>query len=83
MEIITSLENKKIKNLSKLLQKKYRDEENKFLVYGDHLVLEANNSGILMEVLLTEDYDCDLDIPKTYVTYEVLENIGTNEKIVF
>ncbi len=75
MEIITSLENKKIKNLSKLLQKKYRDEEDKFLVYGDHLVLEANNSGVLMEVLLTEDYDCDLDIPKTYVTYEVLKKL--------
>ena len=65
MEIITSLENKKIKNLSKLLQKKYRDEEDKFLVYGDHLVLEANNSGVLMEVLLTEDY----------VTYEVLKKL--------
>ncbi len=85
MEVITSLDNKKIKNLSKLLQKKYRDEENKFLIYGDHLIEEAYNAGILLEVILTSDYECDLDISKTFVSYEVLKkltNAANPQKIV-
>ena len=34
MEIIESKENKLIKSLKKLKQKKYRDNENKFLAEG-------------------------------------------------
>lgn len=75
MEVITSLDNKHIKNLSKLLNKKYRDIEDKFLVYGDHLVEEAYNSNILLEVIITSDYECNIDIKKTYVTYEVLKKL--------
>ena len=43
MEVISSLDNKKIKNYSKLLQKKYRDTDNLFIVEGEHLVKEAFN----------------------------------------
>ena len=50
MEIIKSLDNKKIKSLRKLKEKKYRDKEGLFLVEGIHLVLEAYKTNNLEEV---------------------------------
>ena len=76
MEIVSSLQNEKIKNLSKLLQKKYRDEEGKFLVEGEHLVEEAKKSGLLLEVIKCEDYLGDYDVPTTLVTYDVLKKLS-------
>ena len=76
MEVISSLENKKIKSLSKLLMKKYRDSENMFLVDGEHLVEEAYKAGVLLEVLKTEDCSCSVDVPVTFVTYEVLKKLS-------
>ncbi len=85
MEIITSLENKKIKNLSKLLIKKYRDQEDKFLVEGEHLVEEALKAGKLIEVIKTEEYEIDYEVPITIVTYEVLKKLSnsvTPQKVI-
>ena len=76
MEIVSSLQNEKIKNLSKLLQKKYRDIENKFLVEGDHLVEEAKRSGLLLEVVKCEDVLGDYDVPTTLVTYDVIKKLS-------
>ena len=74
MEIITSLDNKRIKNASRLLVKKYRDEEGKFLVEGEHLVEEAFKANLLLEVFECEDLDFKIDVPTTYVTYDVIKN---------
>jgi len=79
MEIITSLTNNKIKNLSKLNQKKYRDEENIFLVEGYHLVEEAYKSNNLIEILKTEDFDCDIKIKTTIVTYDIIKKLSHTE----
>ena len=79
MEVITSLENKKIKNLSKLLLKKYRDEEGKFLVEGEHLVEEALKAGVLLEVIKCEDYMNDFDVPTTLVTYDVIKKLSNTQ----
>lgn len=76
MEIISSLDNKKIKNLSKLLIKKYRDSENKFLIDGEHLVEEAYKCGLLLEVVMTTDCEIEMDVPTTYVTYDVLRKLS-------
>ena len=76
MEVISSLDNKKIKNYSKLLQKKYRDTDNLFIVEGEHLVKEAYQSKVLVEVIMCEDYDIDIDVPITYVTYEVIKKLS-------
>ncbi len=78
MEIITSLDNKHIKNLSKLLIKKYRDQEDMFLVEGEHLVEESFKSGNLIELIKTEDYERDFDVPTTIVTYEVLKKLSSS-----
>ena len=85
MEVIVSQDNKKIKNLSKLLIKKYRDSEGMFLVNGQHLVEEAYKKGILVEVIKTEDCDLNFDVATTYVSYDVLKkltNVETPQRIV-
>lgn len=76
MEVISSLQNERIKNLSKLLEKKYRDLEGKFLVEGDHLVEEAKKAGLLLEVIKCEDVLGDYDVPETLVIYEVIKKLS-------
>jgi len=85
MEVIKSLDNKHIKNLSKLLLKKYRDIEGMFLAGGEHLVEEARNSGCLVEVVRTEDYQGDFGVKEVVVTYEVIKKLSgsvTPQKII-
>lgn len=48
--MISSKDNQKIKWLFKLQTKKYRDQSNSFLVYGDHALEEARKNGFAMEV---------------------------------
>ena len=79
MEVVTSLDNKRIKNLSKLLIKKYRDEESKFLVEGEHLVEEAYKAGVLLEVVKCDDYIGEYDVPTTLVTYEVIKKLSNTQ----
>lgn len=79
MEIVTSLDNKRIKNFSKLLNKKYRDEEGKFLVEGEHLIEEAYKAGVLLEIIKCEDYIGEYDVPTTLVTYEVIKKLSNTQ----
>ena len=74
--MIESVDNKKIKNIRKLNDKKYRDQQGSFIIEGEHLVIEAYKTGNLEEVILCER-DIDLDIPKTYVTKNVMNTIST------
>jgi len=76
MEIISSLQNERIKNLSKLLSKKFRDLEGKFLVEGEHLVEEAFKSGLLLEVVKCEDVLGEYNVPTTLVTYDVIKKLS-------
>lgn len=75
--LITSLTNDKVKNMVKLQTKKYREEEQRFIVEGDHLISEAYKAGNLIEIYALENmlikYD---DIPVTYVTEEVMKKIS-------
>lgn len=54
MKEITSINNEYIKSLIKLKEKKYRNEQKKFLIEGYHLVNEAYNAHCL-EILLVND----------------------------
>ena len=82
MEIISSLQNERIKNLSKLLDKKYRDIEGKFLVEGKNLVEEAFKSGLLLEVIKCDDVLGDYDVQTTLVTYEVIKKLSLFKEII-
>ncbi len=84
--MITSLTNDKIKDLIKLNKSKYRNETNLFLVEGAHLVEEAKNLNLLVEVYtVSEDYDgilvSDAVMKKICNTNTVCPVIGVVKKI--
>lgn len=82
---IESLSNKKIKELNKLKTKKYRDQENLFLVEGYHLVSEAYNAGILKEVLVLKYNEVSFDCNIIYTTEEILKylsDVDTPQNII-
>ena len=74
--LYSSINNEKIKNLRKLNSKKYRDLNGLFLVDGEHLVLEAYNSGYLDELILLDGSSFNLDVKTSYVTLDVMKYIS-------
>jgi RNA methyltransferase, TrmH family len=77
MEIITSLQNSKVKQWVKYQLKKHRDEDGVFLAEGEHLVKEAQMAGILKEVMISGEVDFDLLVPKIEVTPEICKKISS------
>lgn len=75
--LITSVNNEHIKEISKLKEKKYRDETNMFLVETKHLVLEAYRAGLIKELILEQNEIFPIDVPTTYVSKEVLKKISS------
>lgn len=75
--VITSLENEKIKSLVKLQKKKYRDLDNKYLVEGEHLVIEADKAKVIEEIFVLENEDIKYDYKTTYVSYNVMKKLST------
>ena len=73
--IYTSVSNEHIKDIKKLNQKKYRDLNNKFIVEGEHLVLEALKNNLIEEVLVLEGNNYNFDVKTNYVTLNVLKYI--------
>ena len=53
--MIESVNNKYVKYLTKLNNKKYQDIEGKFLAIGEHLVEEARKTGFLEKAILLEE----------------------------
>lgn len=76
MNVITSLDNEKVKMLKKLQRKKYRDEYNLFIVEGEHLAIEAFRAGVLEELILEEGTDLPFPSPYGYYSREVLSKIS-------
>ena len=81
MEVITSLQNARVKKWTALHTKKGRDETGLFLVEGEHLIQEALKAGIL-ETLIT-----DSDNPFGFehviqVTPEIMKKISQNVSAV-
>ncbi len=61
MKMITSAENRIYKAAVQLKQKKYRDEQSKYLIEGPNLIREALNNGGEVEILICSgDYDQDV-----------------------
>lgn len=53
MQIIESVHNPKVKEWVKLHQKKYRQQQQQFIVEGEHLVEEALKAGVVQAVVTT------------------------------
>ena len=73
---ITSLQNQKVKYWVSLNNKKVRDQEQCFLIEGDHLVKEALKLGLVMETISTIDEDADY-----LVTEEIMKKISNQVSI--
>jgi len=54
MEIITSVQNQQIKKAKQLLEKKYRDETNTFLVEGYHILEELKETDLIVQVFVKQ-----------------------------
>ena len=74
--IYTSINNQKIKKIKKLKEKKYRDEENMFLVEGKHLTTEAFNNGYLVELLVPENSDYKLDVETNIISENIIKYLS-------
>lgn len=68
---ITSVNNSRIKEIMKLKKKKYRDQQQRYLVEGEHLVEEAWKAGVV-ETIITS----------SVVHYESVEVIEVSEEII-
>lgn len=77
--LYTSKENKKMKDLKKLRQKKYRDQTDCFLIEGLDIVNEAATAGYLKEVYLLEGNDIALNAPKSYISAPIAKQLSTQK----
>ena len=73
--LITSLDNKKIKDLVKLRNKKYRDLYGKFVVDSVNFIKEADKLGLLLEVYILDGNDLDVSCCKYFVNDKVMNKI--------
>ncbi len=74
--MITSLENKTVKNLCKLHMKKYREDS--FLLCDEQLILKAKEKGFLKKLVYTGEQPFEHD-DVLEVSQEVLDKIADEE----
>lgn len=79
--LITSVNNERIKELVKLKDKKYRDKNNLFFVEGKDIVDEAYKYSLIKELYVLDGTLVDMDVPVTYVSYDVMKKISDMESI--
>ena len=75
--LISSVDNTRIKEIKKLLNKKERDLTGLYIVEGEHLVYEAYKEGLLKTVIVRDSYPFVLDIDTLYVTDKVLKSLSS------
>lgn len=73
---ITSLQNDKVKYWNNLKDKKFRDQERKFIIEGDHLINEAKKVGLRFETISTINKDADY-----YITLNIMKKISDQKSI--
>lgn len=74
--MIESVNNERVKFYKKLRDKKYILENNKYIVEGEHLVMEAYKAGVLLEVIHNLNFKNSLDVHSVLVNDKVLSNIS-------
>ena len=75
--IISSLENKRIKDIKKLYDKQKSSKEELFIVEGEHLVKEAYNNKLLKTIIIKEGMEPNIPCNDIiYVTLPVLKKIS-------
>lgn len=74
--MITSLANKEIKQLFKLKLKKYRDQTNTFLVFGEHLIEEAIKTNNIVKI-----YSCNPLLEGELISEEIMNKLKDTKTI--
>ena len=74
--LITSKDNNRIKEVRKLLNKKYSIEKGLFVIEGENLVEEAIKNNLLVELFVLENYECNYDVPYDIVTLDVMKSMS-------
>lgn len=76
---ITSLTNAKVKQWVKYHEKKYRDQDQVFLIEGEHLIQEAHRFNLIQYIIKLKDYDIETYDYLVYeVTPEIMKKISQN-----
>lgn len=77
--MITSVNNSKIKELSKLKQSKYRKQSGLFIIEGEHLIIEAKKQDLVIEILYLDNYNIEIfnNIKHECVSYEVMKKLSS------
>jgi TrmH family RNA methyltransferase len=78
MEIITSLENSKVKQWSKLNLKKYRDRYQLFIVQEKHLIEEAIKADCIDTLIVLEGIENIFERDCIYVCAAVMRKLSVN-----
>ncbi len=73
---ITSLQNEHVKYWVSLKDKKFRDKERRFLIEGDHLIIEAKKQNLVLETISVEDKNADY-----LVSPEIMKKISSQASI--
>ncbi len=74
--VIESVQNEKIKYFRKIRETKYIKEYKEFIVEGEHLVEEAIKNGVALELIVLDGKDYDTNLPKVFVSDNVLKSIS-------
>lgn len=74
---ITSLTNAKVKQWVKYKEKKYREQDQRFLIEGEHLIQEAHQAGLIETLLVEQEKPSLYPSYETYVvTKEILKKLS-------
>lgn len=74
---IESLQNNRVKEWSKLKEKKYRDQNSLFLIEGDHLLKEALNCNVVKEIIALNHTFEQKELPFFEVTEEIMKKLSS------
>lgn len=74
--LITSKDNGRIKEIRKILNKKYSLEKGLFIIEGENLVEEAIKNNLLKELYVLKGCECKYDFQYDEVTHEVMKSIS-------
>lgn len=74
--LITSKDNNRIKQIRKLLNKKYSLEKGLFVVEGENLVEEAIKNNLLIDLFVLVGNECKYNFKYDEVTYDVMKSIS-------
>lgn len=74
--LITSKDNNRIKEVRKLLNKKYSLQKGLFVIEGENLVEEAIKNDLLVELFILDGYGCDYKFNYDTVTLDVMKSMS-------